>query len=140
MCKHVLKKLPYLLRYVPDKYNTQQICDKAILENAGTLKYVPDCSKNQEMCNKAVENYPQTLEYVSECYKTQKMCDKAVDTFPSTIKFVPGCCKSKEICHRTVQDAFLYLILFLINIKLKKYVTCLFLYIFHSLYIVLINM
>ena len=29
--KHVVKKLPYLLRYVPDQYKTQQICDKAIL-------------------------------------------------------------------------------------------------------------
>ena len=33
-----LKKLPYLLRYVADKYKTQQMCDKAILENGGRLK------------------------------------------------------------------------------------------------------
>ena len=32
------------------------MCDKAILENHGTLKSVPDCYKNQEMFNKAVEN------------------------------------------------------------------------------------
>ena len=24
MCKHIVKKLPYLLRYVPDQYKTQQ--------------------------------------------------------------------------------------------------------------------
>ena len=28
MGKHAVKKLPYLLRYVPDPYKTQQICDK----------------------------------------------------------------------------------------------------------------
>ena len=28
------------------------MCDKAILENCGTLKSVPDCYKNQETCNK----------------------------------------------------------------------------------------
>ena len=28
MCKHAVKKLPYLLRYVHDKYKTQQMCDK----------------------------------------------------------------------------------------------------------------
>ena len=33
------------------------MCDKAILENGGTLKSVFDCCKNQEMCNKAVDNY-----------------------------------------------------------------------------------
>ena len=34
MCVHPVKKLPYLLlRYVPNQYKTQQMCDKAILEN-----------------------------------------------------------------------------------------------------------
>ena len=28
MCKHVFKKLSYLLRCVTDQYNTQKICDK----------------------------------------------------------------------------------------------------------------
>ena len=35
---------------------TQHTCDKAILENNGTLKSAPDCYKNQEMCNKAINN------------------------------------------------------------------------------------
>ena len=38
MCKQAVKKLPYLLRYVPDQYKTQQIIDKAILENCRTFK------------------------------------------------------------------------------------------------------
>ena len=33
MCQNVEKKLSYLLRYVPDQFKTQQMCDKAILEN-----------------------------------------------------------------------------------------------------------
>ena len=44
------------------------MCDKAILENGGTLKFVPDCYKNREMCNKASDNFPQALEFVLECY------------------------------------------------------------------------
>ena len=40
------------------------MCDKAILENDGTLKFVPDSYENQEMDNKAVDNYP----HVPECY------------------------------------------------------------------------
>ena len=51
------------------------------------------------------------------------MSDKALTTRLSTIKFVPGCFKTKEICQRPVYRCFLYLILFLINLKLKKYVT-----------------
>ena len=42
-----VKKLLYLLRYVPNQYNTQQMCDKVILGNGGTLKSAPDYFKNQ---------------------------------------------------------------------------------------------
>ena len=27
MCKHAVKKLSFLIRYAPDQYRTQQICD-----------------------------------------------------------------------------------------------------------------
>ena len=37
MCKHTIKKLPSVIRYVPDRYKTQQMCDKTILENDGTF-------------------------------------------------------------------------------------------------------
>ena len=35
--KMQLKKLHFLIRYVSDQYNIQQMCAKAILENGGTL-------------------------------------------------------------------------------------------------------
>ena len=73
--------------------------DKAILENDGSLKSVPDCCKSQKLCDKAASNYPHALQSVSKCYKTPEMCYKAVYRY------------------------FFYLILFLINIKHKKYVT-----------------
>ena len=49
------------------------MCNKAILENGGTLKSVPDCYKNHEMCNKEVDNYSHALEFVFECYKSQRI-------------------------------------------------------------------
>ena len=79
------------------------------------------------MCNKADDNYPHPLEYVPEHYKTQKMCDKAVSTYPSTIKFVPECFMTQEMCDKAINRCFFYFIIFLINIKLKKCVTELFL-------------
>ena len=42
------------------------MCNKAILENGGTLKSILDCYKIQGMCNKAVDNYPHALEFVPE--------------------------------------------------------------------------
>ena len=43
MCKHPAKKLPFVLRYISDRYKTQHICDTVILENGGRLEFVPDC-------------------------------------------------------------------------------------------------
>ena len=56
-----VKRNPQILQFVLDHLN----------ENGGTLKYVPDCYKNQEICNKAVNNLSHALEFVPECYKTQ---------------------------------------------------------------------
>ena len=48
MCKHAVKQLPFLIRYVPYRYKTQKIYDKAILENGGMLKPIPDRYKTQK--------------------------------------------------------------------------------------------
>ena len=87
MHNDAVKKLPYLLRYVPDQYKTKKICDKAILENSVTLNSVSNCHQNQEMCNKAVVNYPHALGFVLECYKK----NKAVHKHPTTIKYIAEC-------------------------------------------------
>ena len=126
MCKYAVKKLPDLLRYVPDQYKTQQMCYKAILENGKTLKSTLNFYKNQEMFNKTVDNYPHPLEFVPKCHITQK-CHKAVSTYPYTINFVSECFMTQEMCNKAVHRCFLYLILFLINMNLKKYVIELFL-------------
>ena len=55
------------------------------------------------------------------------MRDKAASTYASTIKLVPECFMTQKMCDKAVNRFFLYLILFLINIKLKKCVTELFL-------------
>ena len=71
------------------------MCDKAVLENGGTLKFVPDCYKIQQLWDKHVDNYPHALEFFPECYRTQEMSYKEF--------------------HRCF--------LFLMNIKIYKYVT-----------------
>ena len=48
MCQNAVKKLPFVIRYVPDWCKTQKLCDKVILKNIGTLNFVPDCYKNKK--------------------------------------------------------------------------------------------
>ena len=101
MCKNVIKKLPFVIRSIPDWYKTQEMCDKVILENEGTFMFVSECYKNQKMCNKAIDNYADALEFISEWYKSNKISaikkwNKAVGIYPSAIQFGPECYKIQE--------------------------------------------
>ena len=40
ICKDAIKKLPFIIRYVPDPCNIKKMCDKAIPENGGMLKKI----------------------------------------------------------------------------------------------------
>ena len=48
------------------------------------------------------------------------MRDEVVDNHRSTTKFIPECYKTPESCDKVVNRCFLYLIIFLIGIRLKK--------------------
>ena len=80
------------------------MCDKAILENDGTLESVPDSYKNQEMCNKEVANHPHPLKLVPNCYKTQTMCDKAVNTHSVTIQYFLNTIRLKKCLIKELMD------------------------------------
>ena len=43
MYTHAVKKLPFEIRYFSDQNKTQEMCEKAILENSGTLNSTIDC-------------------------------------------------------------------------------------------------
>ena len=58
------------------------MCDKAVLENRGTLEPVPDWCKIQQVCDKSALENGVMLESAPDWYKTQQMCDKAVDDYP----------------------------------------------------------
>ena len=100
-------------------YKSLTISIGTVMKNPEMLKFVPD----QEMCNKAVDNYPHTLRFVPECYKTQVMCDKVVNTYSSTIKFAPECYKTQNIWDKVFNKCFLAFFIFLIDIKIKQYVS-----------------
>ena len=73
MLKHAVKKLAFAERYETYWYKTQQICDKAVLENGGTLESVPDRYKTQKYVIKTfVIIHVYALEFAPDCYKTEK--------------------------------------------------------------------
>ena len=53
--KMQLKKLPFVMTYVPDWHKTQKLCIKAVDDYADVFEYVAECFKSQEMCDKVVD-------------------------------------------------------------------------------------
>ena len=69
---------------------------------------------------KTPNDYADVLEFVSDCNKTQEICNTDVNAFLSAIQFVSECYKTQYVCVKVVDTCPFYLILFLIDISLKK--------------------
>ena len=46
MCKNAVKKLPFVIKHVPDQYKSKEMCHKFFIVNGGILGFIPDCNKN----------------------------------------------------------------------------------------------
>ena len=46
------------------------MCDKAVYTYPSTIKFAPECFMTQEMCNKAVDSYLFPLDSIPDWYKT----------------------------------------------------------------------
>ena len=49
------------IKETPDHLNTQKMCKKVVKKNSYTLKFVLDYLKTKEMCEKILEDDPDTL-------------------------------------------------------------------------------
>ena len=90
MCDKAFDEYPWwCLEYVPDKFKTKEMCNKAVDKDPLNLEYVPDHFIHQEMCAKSVGRDPTILKYIPDHFKTQEMCDKAIDKYPRNLRYVP---------------------------------------------------
>ena len=67
MSKDVVKKFPFLVKYVPDRYKTKKCVIKLLNENGRMFEFIPDYYKNQLMCDEAVDHYSHPLRFVPDC-------------------------------------------------------------------------
>ena len=91
------KAFGYILLYTP-KYipATQEVYNKEVRREPGSLEFIPDILKTQEMCNEAVRRKPRSLEFVPDHLKTQEMCNKVVEACPYHLKYVPDWFVTRE--------------------------------------------
>ena len=65
------------------------MCIKTVEEDPSNLRYVPDCFKTQEMCDATVAHNLYKFRFISGQYKTQGMCIKVVRMYPCLFELVP---------------------------------------------------
>ena len=65
------------------------MCEKAFQKTPLSLKYIPNRFKTQEKCDAAVRIEPYLLANVPDHFKTQKMCDNVVRNDFFSVWFVP---------------------------------------------------
>ena len=118
MCKHVVKKLPFVIRSFPDQYKTQKMCDEAINTHLSTMEFVPDYYKTQEICDKAVNRCFLAFIYVPDWYKSQEICDSVVSEDPFMLVY-PINIKLKECVMKLLMILWQHWNLFLIGWKIR---------------------
>ena len=96
MCKIAVKKLLFVIMFVPEWHKTQEMwysfsakwwndfyltatrirkaADNVVSNYSHALKFAPNFWKTQKVCNKVADTYPSGIHFVSEYYKIQKMC------------------------------------------------------------------
>ena len=52
MCDSFISEDPFPVRYVPDQYKTQQMCDEAVDDCLAALKFTPDWFVTSKMIKK----------------------------------------------------------------------------------------
>ena len=82
-----MENYPHALKFVPECFMTQKMCDKTVDTYLSIIKFVPEFFMTQEMCNKAVNKcflyliiflWYKTIYDINIWYKTQEMCDSVV--------------------------------------------------------------
>ena len=82
ICSKTVEKNPMMLRFVPNHFKTQEICERFSCERFSyALPYVPDEYKTQQLYESVGLKYPENLRFLLNQYKTQEMSEWAVKKF-----------------------------------------------------------
>ena len=78
MCDKAVNICSFVFNSVLDQFKTQKMCrcDKVVSKEPFMLKYCPYKYKTQEKCDKAVDFYLIILKFVPDWFVTNKMLEK----------------------------------------------------------------
>ena len=93
-----LKQDGLLLKKIPKKKQTIEICKIAIKQNPLALQFVSRKCLDSKVCLEAVKKDGRAFRYVPSQFVTKKMCELAVETDSELLNNVPENFRTTEIC------------------------------------------
>ena len=72
MCEEVMRVRPAAFFLIPDRFKTQEMCNKAVEEGPWWLEHLPHHLKTEEICNKAVRDHLFSLHFAPDWFVTQQ--------------------------------------------------------------------
>lgn len=98
-----LKKDGMLLKKIPKKEQTIELCKTAIKQNPLALQFVSTKCLDSKMCLAAVKKNGQAFRYVPSQFVTKRMCELAVEADPELLNNVPVNFKTPTICINAIK-------------------------------------
>ena len=87
-CDKALDTYPSTVRFFPESFMTQEMCDRAVIIWFFVFDSILDCCKTQEMCDRVASEDPPFVVYCPDKCKTQRMCDEAVNDSIAALKLI----------------------------------------------------
>ena len=98
-----LKKDGMLLKKIPKKEQTIELCEASIKQNPLALQFASKKCLDPKMCLTAVKKNRQAFRYVPRQFVTKQMCELAVESDPQLLKNVPENFQTSTICINAVK-------------------------------------
>ena len=81
MCYKAVKTYPSAIKFVPECFVTQKLCDETVNRCFFVFDSIADQYKTQKMIDTVVSEDPCLIVYCPDKYETQRMFDEAFDDF-----------------------------------------------------------
>ena len=91
------KKYVKSLKYVPDIYFTEELCEIAVKANPKSIKYI--ANPTERMCQDAVERDPEAIKYIEN--PSEATCIQAVSNNGEMIKYITNL--TNKICKAALE-------------------------------------
>lgn len=88
ICKIAIKQNPLALQFASRKCIDSTICLSAVKENGRVFRFIPKQIITEQMCILAIESEPELLNNIPEKFRTPQICIKALEKKVNVLSYV----------------------------------------------------